>query len=123
MVGTGEPITVDVCAAAGPDVISRLLELGLGQQFAVITPCNPLGVRLNDDANAVRLAAFRADLDTAGIRSLEADGWSPDRSHVERGNACALSLPAAIALARRWQQLALFWFDGRAFTVIPISGN
>jgi hypothetical protein len=121
--GGDEPVEVHVHAGVGPIAIARLMSHGLGGCFAVITPCNPLGVTLEGRTNAERLTAFRAELDQLGIRSVEADGWSPDRTHVERGNACALSLTAAMALARRWQQLALFWFDGAEFAVIPISGT
>jgi hypothetical protein len=118
-----EPVVAHVHAGLGPSKRTRLKSLGLGDCFAIITPCNPLGVTLEDQPNAKRLTAFRAELDQLGIRTVEADGWSPDRTHVERGNACALSLTAAMALARRWQQLALFWFDGAELAVIPISGT
>jgi hypothetical protein len=118
--GGDEPVEVGVHAGLEPAAIGRLMSLGLGDRFAVITPCNPLGVTLEGRSNAERLTAFRAELDQLGIRSVEADGWSPNRTHVERGNACALDLPAALMLARKWQQLALFWFDGQRILLVPV---
>ena len=85
-----ERFEATVHAGLGPSMRTRLKSLGLGDCFGVVTPCNPLGITLEDQANAERLTAFRAELDRSGIRSVEADGWSPDRTHVERGNACAL---------------------------------
>jgi hypothetical protein len=114
------PLEVGV---AGPlEVATRTARFRLHPSgtFAVITPCNPNGAHVSPANNARRLAEFRAELKAREVRSVKADGWSPDRIHVERGNACALSLPAAIALARRWQQLALFWFDGQRILLVPV---
>lgn len=109
---------VPVCIPLG-DAAPKVAKLGLGPTLAVITPCNPFGVEVGPSVNVERLATFRRELVQAGIPNVEADGWSSDHAHVERGNACALDLEAAIALARKWDQLALFWFDGSQFTIVP----
>lgn len=119
-IGASEHVEVDLRLPLPTATITALRNMFPGGQFAVITPFNPLGVTLEGRTNAERLTTFRAELDRLGIRSVEADGWSPDRTHVECGNACALGLPAAIALARRWQQLALFWFDGKRILLVPV---
>ena len=55
--GGDEPVEVHVHAGLGPSVRARLASLGLGECFAVITPCNPLGVTVEDRANEERLIA------------------------------------------------------------------
>lgn len=120
VIGGDEPVEAEVHAGLGPSMRTRLKLLDLGDFFAVVTPCNPLGVTLDDQTSTERLIAFPFELDQLGTRSVEADGWSPDRTQVERGNACALRLPAAIALAHRWKQIVLFWLDGEVFGVIPV---
>ena len=46
---------------------------------------------------------------------MPAMGESPDRRHRERGVAVAMDGDDAIALARRFGQLAIYWFDGERF--------
>jgi hypothetical protein len=42
---------------------------------------------------------------------------SPDRTHVEEGVALALAVEDVEALARVWDQSAIYWWDGEAFWV------
>ena len=105
-------ITVGVEVALDCDTIVRLQNLGVGPTFAVVTPFNPLGRVLPDAENQRRLAEFRQHLEQDGVATVPADGWSPDRTHVERGMACDCTLEQGLALGRQWEQLAIFWFDG-----------
>ena len=92
-----------------------LTEFGLGSTFAVITASNPDGRPASAVKNRWRNLRMRARIASSGCRFIRADGESPDRSHVERGFAVALSRADAHALARENEQLALYWFDGARF--------
>lgn len=114
-------IPVGVEVALDGDTLVRLQTLGVGPTFAVVTPFNPLGRALPDADNQRRLAEFRQQLERDGVSVVPADGWSPDRTHVERGMACNCTLEQGLALGRQWEQLAIFWFDGHRVRLEPVS--
>ncbi len=114
-------ITVGVEVALDGDTIVRLQTLGVGPAFAVVTPFNPLGRVLSDPDNQRRLAEFRQQLERQRLRAVPADGWSPDRTHLERGMACDSTLEQGLALGRQWEQLAIFWFDGERVMLVSVD--
>jgi len=113
-------LRVDLRSPLSEAVVAELQGLGLGGRFAVVTPCDPRGIRAGDDSNARRVAALRASLRRRGCRFVSVDGVSPDRTHGESGFAVDVPLEEAVKLARSLEQSALFWFDGEAFWVIPV---
>lgn len=117
--GRRPPLRIDLRAPVGPAAAARLRALGLRGTFAVVTPCNPFGRPAGPAANADRLAALRDELAAGGVHPVPADGVSPDGEHREPGFALDLPAGESTALARRWDQLALYWFDGEAFWILP----
>jgi len=115
-----EGLRVDLRSALSMSVVAQLQGLGLGGRFAVVTPCDPRGIRAVDDRNPTRVLALHASLKQRGCRFVPADGVSPDREHEESGFAVDLPLEEAVKLARSLEQSALFWFDGEAFWVVPV---
>jgi hypothetical protein len=108
----------------------ELATLGFRGAFAVLTAENPEGEHAEDEesarqqvrqqhANAARTAALIGALDAAGLFHLPVEGTAPDGSYPERCVAVAIGREEAVALAARLGQLALFWFDGRKFWLLP----
>jgi hypothetical protein len=113
-----DPLEIDLRTPPGPDVCRALADRGLCGSFGLVTPQNPRGRRSSSEDNAARLDRFLAQLDRQGARYLLVDGLSRDRQHAERGVALAWSQEDVVALARAWDQSAIYWFDGEHFWVI-----
>ena len=111
---------VDLRSPLTPTAVARLGSLGIGDQFAVVTPCNPQGRQASASENAMLVARLRADLLGTASRFVCADGISADGRHREAGFAIALPLEEAVRLARGLEQSALFWFDTEAFWLVPV---
>ena len=101
-----------------------------GATFAVFTAENPAGENVEDapsegeeerreEHNARRRGRLEGELRSLGIAHLPVDGMAPDGDYRERCVAALLPREDAVALARRYGQLALFWFDGDRFWVLP----
>ncbi|HZH02564.1 MAG TPA: DUF3293 domain-containing protein [Myxococcaceae bacterium] len=124
------PWRLDLRRELSEEAMERLRGLGFGKGCAVFTAENPEG-RTPDDAaeaeeaerrkdrNARRRQTLREHLTERGIRFVEVDGVAPDGDHRERCVAVALPREQAQTLACEWQQLALFWFDGARFWLLP----
>jgi hypothetical protein len=111
-------IEINLSQPVTPAQRAALAQAGLDRPFGLVTPCNPRGRRSDDVANAGRLGRFLADLDAAGEAYVRVDGCSPDGSHVEPGVAVAWPRESILALARRWDQSAIYWWDGTHFWVV-----
>jgi len=53
-----------------------------------------------------------------GFTHRAVTGSSPDGAHRERGFAVWLERDDVVAIARRFEQSAIFWFDGGAFWLV-----
>jgi len=107
-----------------------LRELTQGTAFGVFTAENPAGENAEDaptereeerrdDRNERRTSRLEAELAASGVAFVAVDGVSPDGEYRERCVAARLPRAQSIALARRFEQLALFWFDGERFWLLP----
>ena len=94
----------------------QLRALGLGHRFGIVTSFNPGGRPLPAALNRRRLARLERRL--RGLRYWAADGLSIDRRHCERGFAVGAPRWDVLALARAFDQLAIFWFDGSRFLLV-----
>jgi Protein of unknown function (DUF3293) len=112
------PLEIDLRRTPRAEERRGLALRGLDGSFGLVTPCNPRGHRAPPEENAALLLRFLAELDAHGKRYVRVDGVSPDRRHVERGVALAWSRSDVLALARTWQQSAVYWWDGASFWVI-----
>jgi hypothetical protein len=110
------PVRIDLAHPLGPREGAGLVASGLPGTFGLVTPENPFGHPSDAAQNAERLARFLAEL---GPRPhVRVDGVSPDGAHVEHGVALAWPCAEVVALAERWEQSAIYWFDGQAFWVV-----
>ncbi len=96
---------------------------GLDRKFAVVTACDPLGIPLDSAVNQLRTALLLADIERLGAPRAPVQACSPDGLHCEASFAIDLGLDASIALAARYDQLAIFWYDGVSFWLIPVCLN
>jgi hypothetical protein len=93
-------------------------EAGLQGAFGLVTPDNPFGQPMAEAVNAERRERFWAELHGRGVQPVRVDGLSRDRQHREIGVALPWSCDEVVELARRWDQSAIYWFDGAAMWVI-----
>lgn len=64
-------------------------------------------------------AKLQREVAGMGVPFIQVDAWSPDRSHCERSIAIAADRRQVLDLACRYRQLAIFWFDGTSFSIVP----
>ena len=123
-------VSVDLRLPLAAPTRRALRALVGGATFAVFTAENPAGENVEDapsegeeerrdERNTRRRGRLEGELRSLGITHLPVDGVAPDGSYRERCAAALLPRQDAMALARRYEQLALFWFDGDRFWVLP----
>lgn len=110
-------VTVDLREEVLPATRKALAGVGLDEPFGILTAFNPRGVDIGAQENARRMEELERELRKSGEEFVCLDACSPDRSHCERSVALKSSRDRATDLARRWDQLAIFWWDGLAFWI------
>lgn len=127
-------LVVDLREPVGASTAESLRALGLDGPFAVLTAENPEGEHSEDEdspdeaaraerANARRTRTLAAALDAAGLRWVPVTGTAPDGAYPERCAAVRIGRAAAVQLALAERQLALFWWDGTAFWLLPAAAD
>lgn len=111
-------VMVDLREEVAPQIRKGLGALGLGEPFGVLTAYNPNGVDLADDENKSRAAELEAELRGVGYRFVPVDCCSPDRAHCEYSLAVIAPKEAVVDMARRFEQIAIFWYDGSSFSLV-----
>ncbi len=112
------PAEVDLARPLGAKEHAVFHAAGLPGCFGLVTAENPRGRDVAPDENAERRARFGAELAALGAQPVRVDGQSRDRRRAEIGVALSWPLAAVRDLARRWEQSAIYWFDGDAMWVI-----
>jgi len=126
--------TVDLRRPVPPDARGVFRRLGIDGPFAVLTAENPEGANAEDQptprdearqerANTVRTRTLAAALEAADVDWVPVTGTAPDGAYPERCVAVRMPLRDAERLARLERQLALFWFDGAAFWLMPAEAD
>jgi hypothetical protein len=124
-----QSLRIDLRKPLGTAERAVLASLGLDRPFAVLTAENPLGENTEDEPtkaqqaasdrrNDTRRAELEAELRKSGIEFQPCDGVAADGDYREQGVAVVLPREQAVMLARRFGQLAIFWFDGRNFSLV-----
>lgn len=112
-------VQVDLRRRLAPGVRELLTALSGGRHFGVVTPENPGGRTLDDAENAARVQALAAELATAGVRAIRADGHGASSDHVEHGFAIVADRETVRSIAGRTEQTAFYWFDGERMWLVP----
>lgn len=112
--GRAGQITIDLTRPLAASTVAALSALGIGNQFAIVTAWNPGGRIVSPVRNRWRGACLCLVLVLHGAPFVAAVGESPDGSHHEQGFAVGTGRQHATTLARRFGQLAIYWFDGES---------
>jgi len=89
------------------------------QTLAILTGWNPGHARPGEAANRAANARLAAELHRAGHVAYPACGRSPDGRHAEPSFAVTgIGAEAALALAGRFGQAAILYWDGRAARIL-----
>ena len=113
-------LAIDLRRSPSPHALRALAELGLTGSFGVVTACEPLGRPLDESSN-IRLTTVLTAVVLARYPGARlAHGAAPDGSHLERGWAIPAPLEEVRALAARFFQNAVFWFDAGRFSIVPV---
>lgn len=121
--GDPEPFTIDVRGTVTRQERAALAARGLAGAFAVVTAQDPKGRTQPPEVNARLAAKLQAQVAALGVTFAQVDACSPDRSHCEHSLALAIRRHEAVDLAREYDQLAIFWFDGDAFWIVPAKSS
>ena len=89
----------------------------------MVTACNPLGRSLEEAANSRLTAVLTALVLDRYPGARLAHGASPDGTHLERGWAIPAPVDEVRALAARFFQNAVFWFDVGCFYIVPVLAS
>lgn len=128
------PLALDLRRPLTDAARRALAERGLDGPFAVLTAENPRGrnaddastraeERARDARNERRVSQLETELRALGVPHRQVDGVAPDGDYREHCVAVRLEREAAVALAARHAQLALFWFDGARFWLLPAAAD
>lgn len=115
--------TVDLRQPLSRAIVRQLRTLGLGRTWGVLTAHNPAGRELSASENVALEHRLADEVLHLNIPHLRIDGVSPDRTHREVGLGLGASLDQIRGLARCFGQLAVFWFDGDGFRLIPADSD
>ncbi|MEL4439818.1 DUF3293 domain-containing protein [Shewanella algae] len=87
--------------------------------FAIVTAHNPLGQKLTSCQNRLLDRQLQHDIDKLGIPYRAIIGAADDLSHMEKSWALFLDKAAAIELASKYRQNALYYVDSGLLTLVP----
>ena len=112
------PIEVPLSSPIDGRARAAFLAAGLPGCFGLVTSDNPFGRPSTETHNAARRLKFADALAALISNPVRVDGLSPDRQHREIGVALPWPMAQVIEVARRWEQSAIYWFDGQSMWVI-----
>lgn len=115
---TDPKVSIDLRKALGPGDLSALGGVGFGEPFVVMTAFDPRGENLSREENDGRMARLESRLAESGYEFTGVDACSPDGEHCECSVAVKMPREDAVELATEFEQVAIFWFDGRMFWII-----
>jgi Protein of unknown function (DUF3293) len=115
---TRPPVEIDLRAIPSERELANLAAAGYERPFAVMTAFDPRGDNLPASENEKRKRELDQRLRRSGYTFAHVDACSPDGSHCECSVAVLMPQDEAIALAREFEQVAIFWFDGKRFWIV-----
>lgn len=120
---TNPEIDVDLRQPVEAPVRDGLRAIGLDGKFAVVTAYNPQGQTISAGRNDTRSRELEAELQSAGEKFVRVDACSPDELHCECSVALAATQERAVEIARHFDQIAIFWFDGDDFWIVGVLSD
>lgn len=116
--GDGSALKLDLRRRLDAQQRRALVALGPASSFGIVTAANPAGAPVASTSNERRYDTLRRHLAEHAYVHRAATGSSPDGKHREQGFAVWLERDDVVAIARRFEQSAIFWFDGGAFWLV-----
>ena len=81
---------------------------------ALITACNPEGIKTSEDANQRRMTDLRVEIESLNLPFYPAYGANLDESWKEESYlVIGLDQTACIAMGHKYEQNAIVWIDER----------
>jgi hypothetical protein len=128
------PLRVDLRKPLDDATRGAVARLCVGTAFAIFTAENPDGHNAEDEPTPAAEAAREREngrrqrvledaLRETGVPWLRVDGMAPTGEYREHCVAVAIPRDDAAALAGRLRQLALFWYDGARFWLLPAKAS
>lgn len=114
---TEPEIVIDLRMEVSLAVRESLAAIGLDRPFGIVTAFNPRGDALRAEENTQRMKDLENELNVGGHQFTRVDGCSIERTHCERSVAAKMKREDVVALARKYEQLAIFWWDGEQFWI------
>ncbi|MGI8509647.1 MAG: DUF3293 domain-containing protein [Gemmatimonadaceae bacterium] len=111
--------SVDLRQEVSREAICALIRLDLDGPFGVVTALDPMGLTQSVQRHHALAAELEREIAAMGVPFVLLDACSPDRSHCERSIAVAAPRSRVVEIACRYEQLAIFWFDGSSFWIVP----
>ncbi len=116
---SGEPtVAIDLRTVLNEQTFAELRRIGLDGAFAVMTAFDPRGENLSAEENRRRSDELDERLRRLGMHFVRVDACSPDGAHCECSVAVKIPKEQAVRLAIEFEQVAIFWFDGRQFWIV-----
>jgi hypothetical protein len=100
-----------------------LARAGLQRQFGILTAQDPRGKTQPKSVNLELERGLRAELEAGSIPYVKVQACSPDHSHSEQSVAVVRPRDELVMLARKYEQLAIFWFGGGRFWILPAMSD
>lgn len=91
---------------------------GFQDTFAVLTAHDPYGRDLTPGENRDLQNRLESELASSKVHFVRVDACSVDRKHCECSVAINVPQTMAIQIAARYEQMAIFWFDGEAMWLL-----
>lgn len=110
--------SIDLRSPIGADQRALLQRIGFTIPFAILTAHDPRGDDLSPATNAARSALLEEELRASAIPFCRVDACSTGGEHCECSVAVAVGCDEALALARLYEQVAIFWYDGKRFWIV-----
>lgn len=120
---TEPEIDVDLRLPVARPAHDALRAIGLDGKFAVLTAYNPNGENVAAEQNEALSKELEAELEGLAEKFIRVDACSPDESHCECSVALSSTRERAIEIARRFNQVAIFWFDGDHFWIVGVLSS
>ncbi|HVF41324.1 MAG TPA: DUF3293 domain-containing protein [Gemmatimonadaceae bacterium] len=118
LIFAGDPeVYIDLREPVPPATKKAMKAIGLGEPFGVLTAFNPRGQDVDEEENAKRSEELENELTSSGDEFVRVDACAPDRAHCECSVALKAPRARVVDIAKRWEQIAIFWWDGSNFWI------
>lgn len=118
LIFAGDPeMVIDLREPVRPATRKAMIAMGLDEPFAILTSHDPFGKVLSSVENDRRFAELESELASSRLDYLVMNACAPDKSHCECSVAVKIDRDEALAIAKRWEQVAIFWWDLEKFWI------